>query len=125
MVFTADQTKPQLAVIDTATNKIKAWVPLPASGYGTAPTSDGRWLLVAVPGANTVAVVNLATLKVEHTVDVPRSPQEVVIRPDNQVAYVSCMQSGQVAELDLHNWQVAKLISPGLGADGVAWGPAV
>ncbi len=38
MVFTSDQTKPQLAVIDTATNKIKTWVPLPAVGYGTSPT---------------------------------------------------------------------------------------
>ena len=45
MVFTADQTKPQLAVIDTATNKVKTWVALPAVGYGTAPTIDGRWLL--------------------------------------------------------------------------------
>ncbi|MDQ6706903.1 MAG: hypothetical protein M3Z85_13125, partial [Acidobacteriota bacterium] len=47
MVFTSDQTKPQLAVIDTATNKVKIWVPLPASGYGTAATADGRWLVVA------------------------------------------------------------------------------
>src|SRR3984885_2599087 len=31
MVFTSDQTKPQLAVIDTATNQ-KTWVPLPAVG---------------------------------------------------------------------------------------------
>src|SRR5438128_6207354 len=30
MAFTADQTKPRLAVIDTATNKVKNWVPLPA-----------------------------------------------------------------------------------------------
>ena len=37
-VFTADQIKPQLAVIDTATNKIKSWVPLPEAGYGTSPT---------------------------------------------------------------------------------------
>ena len=28
MVFTSDQTKPQLAVIDTATNAVKTWVPL-------------------------------------------------------------------------------------------------
>ncbi len=48
LAFTADQTKPQLAVIDTATNKVKTWVPLPAPGYGTAPTRDGRWLVVAV-----------------------------------------------------------------------------
>ena len=39
MVFTSDQTKPQMAVIDTATNKIKTWVPLPAVGYGTWPLS--------------------------------------------------------------------------------------
>jgi YVTN family beta-propeller protein len=39
--FTADQTKPQLAVIDTATNQIKTWVPLPANG------ADARWALVA------------------------------------------------------------------------------
>jgi YVTN family beta-propeller protein len=32
MVFTSDVTKPQLAVIDTATNKIKTWIPLRAWG---------------------------------------------------------------------------------------------
>src|SRR5579872_2666979 len=45
MAFTADQTKPQLAVIDTATNHVKAWVPLPGTGYGTAATHNGRWLV--------------------------------------------------------------------------------
>ena len=35
--FTSDQTKSQLAVIDTATNQVKTWVPLPDQGYGTAP----------------------------------------------------------------------------------------
>ena len=44
LVFTSDVTKPQLAVIDTATNKIKTWVPLAGLGYGSAPTPDGRWL---------------------------------------------------------------------------------
>ena len=47
-VFTADQTKPQLAVIDTASNRVTGWIPLPAIGYGTAVTKDGRWLLVAL-----------------------------------------------------------------------------
>ena len=31
LVFTADQTKPQLAAIDTATNTIKKWIALPAA----------------------------------------------------------------------------------------------
>src|ERR1700686_4970901 len=52
LVFTSDQTKPQLAVIDAATKKVKTWVPLPATGYGTAATPDGHWLLVAIPSTN-------------------------------------------------------------------------
>jgi len=49
MVFTADQTKPQLAVIDNVRQPGEGVVPLPSLGYGTAATRDGRWLLVAIP----------------------------------------------------------------------------
>src|ERR1039457_806130 len=56
MVFTSDQKAPRLAVIDTATNKVKTWVELPGPGYGTAPTPDGKWLLVDVPSKNQVAI---------------------------------------------------------------------
>src|SRR5579859_4963583 len=48
MVFAADQANPRLAVIDTRTNSVKTWIALPATGYGTAPTHDGRWLLVSL-----------------------------------------------------------------------------
>src|SRR6202011_5306601 len=44
LIFTSDVTKPQLAVIDAVTNKVKTWIPLPGLGYGTATTADGRWL---------------------------------------------------------------------------------
>ncbi len=122
MVFTSDQTEPQLAVIDTATNKIKKWVPLPGTGYGAAPTSDGRWLVIAVQaGKNQVAVVDLHSLKVAHVIDVPKAPQEVLISPDDKLAYVSCDSSHQIAAIDTATWKVAKLIDVGKGADGLAW----
>jgi DNA-binding beta-propeller fold protein YncE len=121
MVFTSDQTKPQLAVIDTATNKVKTWVPLPAPGYGTASTHDGKWLLVAVPAARKVAVVNLHTLKVEHTLDVPKAPQEVLVAPDGNTAYVSCDASSKIAVINLADWTVQKMIETGKGTDGLAW----
>lgn len=120
MIFTSDQTKPQLAVIDAATDKIKKWVELPGLGYGTASTKDGRWLLVAVPPANKVAVVDLKTLKVVRSIDVPAAPQEVLVRPDDKVAYVSCDKSHQVAALNLADWSVS-LIDAGKGTDGLAW----
>ncbi|MBS1854748.1 MAG: beta-propeller fold lactonase family protein [Acidobacteria bacterium] len=124
MVFTSDQTAPDLVVIDTATNKVKTRVPLPAPGYGTAATKDGRWLLVAVPRANKVAVVDLRAMKVAATVDVPKAPQEVLIRPDQKVAYVSCDSSRQVAPITIGDWKAGQLIEAGKGVDGLAWAAA-
>jgi len=71
-----------------------------------------------MPSANGVAVIDLATLHVAKTISVPPSPQEVLIRPDGQVAYVSCDRSGQVAAIELRRWS-AKLNEA--GGDGLAW----
>jgi YVTN family beta-propeller protein len=121
--FTADQTKPQLAVIDTQKHAVTNWVPLPGLGYGTAPSNDGRWLIVAVPTVNKVSIVDLKTLKVVRNIDVPKAPQEVLVRPDDKVAYVSCDSSHQVAAINLDDWSVA-LIDAGKGTDGLAWAAA-
>jgi DNA-binding beta-propeller fold protein YncE len=48
-------------------------------------------------------------------------PQEVLIRPDGKIAYVSCAGSGKVAAIDLAQWNVQKLIDAGKFADGLAW----
>jgi YVTN family beta-propeller protein len=120
-VFTADQTKPQLAVIDTATNGVRQWITLPGVGYGTAPTPDGKWLVVALINDNKVAIVDLGTMKVARTIDVPKSPQQVLVRPDGAMAYVSCDASRKVAAIDLKDWKVNQLIDAGPGADGLAW----
>jgi len=121
LVFTSDQTKPQLAVIDTGTNQVKTWVALPATGYGTAATLDGRWLLVAVPSTDQVAVVDLHSMQVARRIAVASKPQEILVRPDGKVAYVSCAGTGQVAAIDLADWKVEKLIDAGNFADGLAW----
>lgn len=122
MVFTSDQTNPQLAVLNTHSNTVRAWVPLPDLGYGTASTLDGRWLLVAMPRANQVAVVDLHSLKVARTIAVCGAPQEVLVQPNNPtVAYVSCMSGNEVAVLDLSNWKMQRTLNAGRGADGLAW----
>ena len=122
-VFTADQSKPQIAVIDTQTNQVASWIPLADFAYGTAVTPDGRWL-VATMGIGDVAVIDLETKKVTHTLQVPRAPQEVLIRPDGAVAYVSCDASHQIAVIDLKEWKVKTLIEVGQKADGLAWAKA-
>jgi DNA-binding beta-propeller fold protein YncE len=62
-------------------------------------------------------------MKVARTVDVPKSPQEIVVRPDNQEAYVSCHESRKVAVINLKTWKAEKIIEAGPMADGLAWVP--
>jgi YVTN family beta-propeller protein len=124
LVFSADQTKPQLAVIDTKSNKLVKWIPLAGLAYGTGATLDGKWLLVTLPSLGQVAVVEISSMKVVRSVEVPKSPQEVLVRPDDQVAYISCAESKKVAAINLKTWKVDHLIETGPGADGMAWASA-
>ena len=120
-VFTSDTEQSRLAVINTASNTVEHWVTLPGPGYGSAPTADGKWLVIAVPSANKVAVIDLEKLVVAKAIDVPAAPQEVLIRPDGKVAYVSCDQTGKIAAIRTSDWTVEKLIDAGKAADGLAW----
>jgi len=121
LVFTSDQKKPELDVIDTATNTLAKRVPMASIGYGSASTPDGKWLLVALWTANKVAVIDLKTLTEVHTVDVPAAPQAVLVRPDGAEAYASCDASGSVAVIDTGSWTVKRVIKVGPVADGLAW----
>ena len=100
---------------------MKQWVSLPGIAYGTAPTPDGRFLVVALLSVNKVGVLDLESMQLIHTFDVPKAPQEVVVRPDGRFAYVSCDASHQVAVIDLKSWKVERLIDAGPAADGLAW----
>lgn len=120
-VFTSDQKTPRLAVIDAKTNKIKTWVDLPGLGYGTAPTPDGRWLVIPMPTVNQVAILDLHTNKVAHVIDVPKAPQESLVSPDGKTVYVSCDSSRKVAAIRTSDWKVEKMIDAGKGVDGLAW----
>ncbi len=123
MVFTSDQTAPRLAVIHTGDDSV-SWVEMPGIGYGTAPSRDGRWLLVALIKLNKVGVIDLHSMKVVRTLEVPKAPQEVLMAPDGREAYVSCDASHKIAVINLPGWEVEKLIDVGNGADGLAWAPS-
>jgi len=119
-VFTSDQKKAQLVVIDTKTNEVAKRVDLPNFGYGTAPTPDGKFLLVCC-GIGEVAIVDLEKMEVSKVLQVPKAPQYALVRPDGAAAYVSCDASAQVAVIDLKEMKVSALIDVGKTADGLAW----
>jgi YVTN family beta-propeller protein len=120
-VFTADQTKPELVMIDTTTNNVAWRRPLEGIAYGTAPTPDGRFLLITLPDQDKVAVFDMKAMQVVRSVSVGKYPQEILVRPDGKAAYVSCEKSNQVAEINLENWTLTRLIGTGKATDGLAW----
>jgi DNA-binding beta-propeller fold protein YncE len=120
-VFTADQTQPRLAAIDTRTNQVAHWVPLEGLAYGTAPTLDGKFLLVTLPEKNKLAVVDIAAMKVIRSIDTPTDPEEVLVQPNNKSAWISSPASHTESELDLTTWQITKRIQTGKNSDGIAW----
>jgi len=66
-------------------------------------------------------VVDLSTMQVARNISLPPAPQEVIVRPDGQAAYVSCDKSRQVAVVSTTDWKVEKLIDAGKSVDGLAW----
>jgi DNA-binding beta-propeller fold protein YncE len=73
---------------------------------------------------NQVGLLDLQSMQVVKALDVPKAPQMVVVRPDGRAAYVSCDASGQVAEIALPDFKLARLIDAGPTADGLAWASA-
>jgi hypothetical protein len=77
--------------------------------------------MVAVSSVIKLTAIDLTTMWFAHTMDVPRKPEEVLIRSDGGEAYVSCAAGRQIAVIDVKNWKVKQLIDAGPGADGLAW----
>ena len=74
-----------------------------------------------MPPIDKVAVIDLTTMKLVHTLQVPKAPQAVLIDPAGEKAYISCQGAGQIAVINLKDWQLEKLIAVGRLADGMAW----
>jgi len=123
MVFTSDQTKPELVAIDAKTNTVAKRVPMESYGYGTAATPNGRWLLVPMMAVDKIAVIDLKTMTVAKNIELAKGthPQEALVEPDGKMAFVSCDHSGQVAEIDTASWTVTRMIDTGKVSDGLAW----
>jgi YVTN family beta-propeller protein len=117
--FTSDETKPRMAVIDTATNAVARWIDLPGRGFSAAATPNGRWLLVSLE-TDAVAVVDLQAMQVARTIPVVKEPEEMLIRPDGQKAYVGGAD-GKLSVIDLAQWKMTGTVDVGKGPDGLGW----
>jgi len=85
---------------------------------GVAVTPDGKEVWVANREANTISVVDAATLKVAATIQAGEFPIRVKFTPDGRRAIVSFTGSGDVGVFDRASRSLVKKIP--LGRDAVA-----
>ena len=77
-----------------------ARVELPQDAWGVAITPDASLALVTSAWTHRVSAVDLATYKVRWTVNVPREPRAVVVRPDGHAAYVTHLIGPDLTRID-------------------------
>jgi YVTN family beta-propeller protein len=122
-VYTHDQQKPRIALIDTSKNTISRWWDIPAVVYSSAPTRDGHWLIANAPSGK-LFVLDTASGKLAHSYDIPGALGEIIVAPDDSLAYVTCPQAGVMEILNLKTWELEKSIQLTPGADGLAFAVA-
>jgi YVTN family beta-propeller protein len=119
-VYTHDQQKPRIALVDTSKNVVSGWWDLPEVVYSSSPTPDGRALVASAPSGK-LFVLDTSSGKVVHSYDIPAASGETIVSPDGSRAYVSCPQAGTVEILNLKTWQLEKSIQLTKGVDGLAF----
>jgi len=97
---------------------------LPDPAYASEPTPDGRWLLALGRDASHLHVVDLKSLKVVRSLEVPKASSEILVRPGGEIAYISGTGAGKIAVLDLRSWKMQQPIDLTPGVDGLAWAAA-
>jgi YVTN family beta-propeller protein len=125
-VLTCAWSKSEVIAIDTATNTVRATVPVASGCYGAVVTPDGKWALAPMAPARQMAVIDTKTMKLVRNVDLPAMPQEILVRPDGGEVYISCRAEDpkdkeSVAFVRTADWTVERTVATGYFPDGLSW----
>lgn len=89
-----------VSVIDSASSKVVATVPVATGPHGMAITADGGTVFVTSDGSSSMSVIDTASDKVVKTVDVGKTPNGLALTPDGKQLLVTINGEDRVAFLD-------------------------
>lgn len=90
-----------VSVIDTATEKVVAIVPVAAGPDGIVISTDGASAFVSGSGASTVSEIETATDQVGHAIEVGQGPQGLAVTPDGKWLLVAVNGDDRLALVDI------------------------
>jgi YVTN family beta-propeller protein len=85
-----------LSVVDIATHRQVARIPIGPYPRSLAVSSDSRTAYVAVMGSDIVKKIDLATMRVTGSFVVGDQPRHLVLSPDGRYLYASLNAPGEV-----------------------------
>jgi YVTN family beta-propeller protein len=105
-VLVANWCSWELSVIDAATAKVVATLPMGAYPRGVAISPDSSTAYVAIMGGDSVVKVNLANLAKGGSFVVGENPRHLVMDPAGRYLYASLNAPGEVVKIDLTDDQI-------------------
>jgi uncharacterized delta-60 repeat protein len=121
--YITNEGSDSVSVIDTATNKVVATVPVGEDPVGVAVTPNGASVYVTNYVSFTVSIIDAATNEVAHTVPVGEWPWGIAVRPDGAFVYVANYGSNTVSVIDTATYMTIANVLVGQGPYGVALTP--
>jgi YVTN family beta-propeller protein len=140
-VWVTNRGSDTVTVIDAESLEITHTIPCASFPIRAAATPDGRHVLVSCARSGDLAVISTDTREVIRRVpqdleaadtdgrlfgdqfDQSSVPIGIVVHPGGDIAWVAHTNADVVAEIDLTEWTVARLLTAGREPDGMAYSP--
>jgi gliding motility-associated-like protein len=112
-----------VSVVNTATNKVIALIPVGTKPLGTAISRDGSMVYVANYGSNTISVINAATNKVVSTIQSNNVSGGVCISPDGKTLYMSNTDQNSISVINAITGSTIAIVTVGTFPYGICISP--
>ncbi|MCC7120179.1 MAG: PQQ-dependent catabolism-associated beta-propeller protein [Gammaproteobacteria bacterium] len=121
-VFVTNEMGDDVSVIDIASDKVVATIPVGKRPRGIGIAPDGGEIYVAVSGENAIAVIDPKSLEVLRKFDSGPDPETFAVHPNGNL-YISNEEHAKASVYDPKTGELITEIKVGLEPEGVAISP--
>lgn len=123
LIYVVCEGNDEVRVVDAASGKIVAGIPVGRSPRGIASSPDGDMLYITNSWSDDVSVIDTAQMKVVQNLPAGFEPTGVVVDRTGSTLYVANRLSSDVSVIDLKSGQEIKRLLAGSGASYLTISP--
>jgi len=120
LIYVLCEQSDEVRVIDAASGKVTANIPVGHAPRGITGSPDGRWVYVTNSSADTVSVIDVSAGKIVQTLSTGFEPTGIVTDRNGSTLYVANRLSNDVSVIDIRSGQEIKRLLAGRGASYLA-----